>query len=405
MTRSLEIRAESLESDPVYHLCRQTLAYSRERDYTGWDKVDGLSSRLVRNLPVESKWLSLLVQEGVKRAPVNLRPYLLVEQRRNCKGAALFASSNLSMYALTGEQRYADEARRLLDWLVDQDIDRFAGFSGGGHRHPMMKSLEQTTATDPDELTGVVSLSYTVSPLLEYAQAFDEPAYAEVARRAVEFVEEELGLARSRDGIRVKYLTDDGTASYTLNANAIAARLYLDLYDHFGVEEFLETGTGILEYVAAKQTAVGGWMYMDPPTASHLSMDNYHNGFIIDAYQRYRSVTDSNRFDEVLDRALDFYRNELFEDDGAPNWDESNRYPHDVNAAAQGIVVFSTEGEFDFAERIIDWTGRSLYAGDGQFYYQQRRFYTKRFTLMRWCQAWMAYGLSTYLAERYTASL
>jgi len=31
------------------------------------------------------------------------------------------------------------------------------------------------------------------------------------------------------------------------------------------------------------------------------------------------------------------------------------------------------------------------------FYYQKNKFYTKRFTLMRWCQAWMAYAMSEYL--------
>lgn len=45
---------------------------------------------------------------------------------------------------------------------------------------------------------------------------------------------------------------------------------------------------------------------------------------------------------------------------------------------------------------------RSLHAGSGRFHYQVRRFGTKPITLMRWCQAWMAYALAVYLAGRGT---
>jgi len=121
-------------------------------------------------------------------------------------------------------------------------------------------------------------------------------------------------------------------------------------------------------------------------------MDSHHNGFILESFLRHRDVTGSDRYAETLERGMAFYRETLFEESGAPNWDESSSYPRDIHAAAQGIVLFSAAGETRFASRIIDWTLSELYAGDGRFYYQKRRFYTKRFTLMRWCQAWMAFA-------------
>lgn len=45
---------------------------------------------------------------------------------------------------------------------------------------------------------------------------------------------------------------------------------------------------------------------------------------------------------------------------------------------------------------------RSLHAGSGRFRYQVRRYGTKPITLMRWCQAWMAYALAVYLVGRGT---
>jgi hypothetical protein len=61
---------------------------------------------------------------------------------------------------------------------------------------------------------------------------------------------------------------------------------------------------------------------------------------------------------------------------------------------AQGIVVFNRVGAQPFAERILRWGREHLYHGDGRFYHQRRRYFTDRTTLMRWCQAWMAYALA-----------
>ncbi|MFP8951987.1 antibiotic ABC transporter permease [Natrialbaceae archaeon A-arb3/5] len=383
-------------------LCRQTLAYASERDYTGWDYADGLSSEFVRSLPVEHKFVNLAVQETIKRAPVNLRSLFRVEQRRNYKGAALFAMANLDCYALSGEDRYAREAKTLLEWLLEEQNDWCSGFGGGGHRHPL-QDLSSDTASTPGAVSGVVSTAYAVQALLQGADVLDEPRYASVARTANEFVFDDLAYTEIEEGARINYTAwrdgREGSESYTLNANAIGARLLIDLYNRFGDERLREASTAILDYVAAKQTALGGWMYTDPPTASHLSMDSFHNGFIVESLLRYHEVTGTDRYRPTLDRAMAFYRERLF-DGGAPRWDESSTYPRDIHAAAQGIIVFSEVGDFEFAREIIDWTRDALYAGDGQFYYQKRRWYTKRFTLMRWCQAWMAYALSTYLTRR-----
>ncbi|SDQ23015.1 prenyltransferase/squalene oxidase repeat-containing protein [Natronobacterium texcoconense] len=400
-TRTTERRRdESASSDPIVRRCRETLAYARERDYTGWDYADGLSSVYLQRLPFESKLLNLAVQEGIKRAPINLRPYFEVEQRRNYKGAALFAMANLDIYTLTGDETYAREAQNLVEWLLAEDNDWCRGFCGGGHRHPL-QDLSSETASTPGEVSGVVSTTYAVQALLQAADALEEPTYARVARTATEFVFEDLDYTEFDEGARINYTAENGGGNevsepYTLNANALGARLLLELGAYFDEPRWCEAGEAILDYVASKQTATGGWMYTDPPTASHLSMDNFHNGFILESLLRYQELTGSSRFDATIERGLSFYREELFEDDGASNWDESSVYPRDTHAAAQGIITFTEAGDLEFARRIIDWATDALYAGDGQFYYQQRRFYTKRFTLMRWCQAWMAYALSTY---------
>lgn len=374
-----------------------TLAYARERDYTGWDLYDGESSRILRALPVESKWLNLAFQQSVRRSPVNVRPVLLVEQRPNPMGTALFSLANLTAYDVTSDERYRADARRLADWVVENQVDGYGGFCVG-HSHPLQGLSKRTT---PD-IPGVVGTSWATKALIAAGDRFDGP-YHDAARSAADFVFETLDYGEAPTGARINYKAIDTGDHYTLNANALGARLLVDLYDAFGDATHRARAERILEYVAAQQTDRGGWMYRDPPEASHLSMDNFHNGFIVQSFLRYRETCDHGAFATTVDDAVAFYR-ELFTADGAPHFDESNVYPRDIHSSAQGIVVFSMLGEFDRAERILGWAREHLSDGDGRFFHEQRRLYTNRTTLMRWCQAWMAYAMGEYLRRSETAA-
>lgn len=397
----------------------ETLRYARDREYTGWDYADGMSSRLLKALPFEHKWVNLAVQETIKRAPVNVRPLFLVEQRRNYKGTALFALANLRAHQLGfgsgagetdganateagGAVDYRAEARALCEWLVAERTPGYAGFCGA-HRH----EIQHLDLKGLPEYPDMVSTSYAVRALLAAGDAGldadSEHDYFGIVRSVADFINEDLEYEEIPEGARMKYVPAWSSEHYTLNAVALGGITLVELAARFEGKH-RERGEKLLDYVVSRQQSEGGWMYRDPPSASHLSMDNHHNGFVIESLLRHEELTASGRYSKVLDDALTFYREELFEPGGAPNWDESNAYPRDIHAAAQGIIVFSRAGDFSFAERILDWTIGTLYAGDGCFQFRQERFYTKRITLMRWCEAWMAYAIATYLHQRERAA-
>ncbi|MFC6975148.1 antibiotic ABC transporter permease [Halomicroarcula sp. GCM10025709] len=380
-------------------LLRETLAYARERDYTGWDYADGLSSKLLRAVPVDNKWVNIAVQESIKRAPVNVRPLFLVEQRRNYMGAALFAMANLTYARLLtagavdepaeASVDHVGEARSLVDWLIEHRSVGYSGFCGG-HKHEIQTLRVKGLPNHPS----VVSTAFPVRALLAAAPL--DPSYAEVARTAADFVVDDLNYRAVDGGAVIDYHVQDTDEYYTINAGALGARLLVDLYDVFDESALRERARRIFDHVADLQTDRGGWYYREPPDASHLSMDNFHNGFIIESLQRYGDVVDE-RYADVVEDGVEFYRNELFEASGAPNWDESCSYPRDIHASAQGILVFTYAGRLDFARRILEWTLDNLYGGDGRFYHRKHRYHTKRTTLMRWCQAWMVYAISEFL--------
>lgn len=396
--------AETVEQyEPVLDA---TLAYARRHDYIGPDYGDGLSSQLLQALPVENRVLNLVVQETVKRTPVDVRPLFRVECKRNYKGTALFAMANRN-YQQLATQDLADrsvddlpfdpegEADRLVDWLVDEQITDYSGFCGG-HRHPIQHLHTKGVPSDPD----IVSTAYAVRAFLQAARTDDDAEeYADLARTAADFLVEDLNYREVETGAKVDYHMNHPDDSYTVNAAAIGAHMLVDLYDYFGDEEYYERATKILDHIATAQTDIGGWPYRLPASASHLSMDSHHNGFVIEAFQHYRDVLGSDRYADTLDTALEFYREELFELDGAPNFDEENAYPRDIHASTQGILVFTKEGELELAERILRWVLANLQVEgeQGRYYYRKYRHHTKRVTLMRWCQGWMAYAMSEFL--------
>ena len=74
-------------------------------------------------------------------------------------------------------------------------------------------------------------------------------------------------------------------------------------------------------------------------------------------------------------------------------------YPLDIKGAAQGVLNFSLAWhifpeKLTVAKRIAGWMISNMRAPEGRFYYQKGRFITKRYSLMRWCQAWSSFALS-----------
>lgn len=366
-----------------------TLNYSQERNYSGYDYADGVSSRILKRLPVDNKWINILFQESAKRAPINIRPALLIPRRRNFKGTALFALANVGAYELTGRSEYLDEAVGLLDWLLDH---RRESPFGWGHNHDVQMLGGKTPRNTPS----IVTNCYATRAILRTASHTDAPGYELVRDRIPDFVVNDLDYTDADPGSKIKYRPTASDDKYVLNANALGARVLLDLYEEFGDRSLRERAEEILDYVAARQHSLGGWKYTDPPSGSHLSMDSHHNGFIVESFLRHKSVTGSHRYSDTLDTGLQFYKNVLFEPDGTPNWDEASSYPKDIHAVAQGVVTFTMADDIEFADKIVSWALDNLYAGSGRFYYRQERFYTRSYTLMRWCQAWMAYALSEF---------
>ena len=160
------------------------------------------------------------------------------------------------------------------------------------------------------------------------------------------------------------------------------------------------TACRLVTYVVNQQTNEGAWFYTDPPNDSHITHDNYHTGFILDALWRYMKRTNDHHFEEAYNKGLDFYANFLFNDDGSPRWMHDTDFPHDIHGAAQGILTFSRhDTHTPLVDKIVNWSFENMYSKKGRFSYQQGKYFTKKFTLLRWCNGWMSYALAEYIKK------
>lgn len=377
-------------NDPTEWLV-DTLDWAATRDYAGYDYADGLSSRFLRAVPFEHRVLNLGMQELAKRSPVNIRPLLLIPKRKSFKGTGLFISANITAYEVTNNEQYRSEAFRLGRWLLDHRQEQPFGW---GHNH----RIQTIDRTIPRNTPSIVTLTYVTRALLRLREmGFELPMNLPENIRST--ITETLAYERVEGGARINYRAGHAADYTIINANALGAALLLEVAEAYDAPELIELAEPIFEYVATMQTPCGGWAYADPAESSHLSMDNHHNGFVLESFLRRQELRQDGRYEGVIADALHFHRESLFRPDGAPNWDEHAAYPRDIHAASQGIITFTRAGDHAFAKQILDWTIDQLHQGNGRFAYRKGRIVTRRFTLMRWCQAWMARALATVVAH------
>jgi len=83
-------------------------------DYRAYDTFDGLNARYLRPLTFDNPMLLTVLQQGVRRFPLNLRPLLGIAPERSTKGMAFLARGFIRLHQATGAPVWAERARMSL---------------------------------------------------------------------------------------------------------------------------------------------------------------------------------------------------------------------------------------------------------------------------------------------------
>ncbi len=380
------------------NLLENIVASAKEKDYAGYGKFDALNSPVLEVMSLNDPWLRLILIQLVKECPFHVRPFLGVRISRNPKGIALFARTYLFLYQLTQKKEFLTEARNLLDWLLanpspDQDHLCWGYNFIWQDIPPFLQNRHEPNC--------IVTI-FAGEAFVHAYRVTREDQYLKTARNIADFILRDLPvLYENREERGIGYILGPA-ASIVLNSQVLSGALLTKIGKHTGEKELIQDAVKQLNYTFNRRTEYGAWYYTDPPGKSPIRHDNYHTGGILDGFLEFFEETKDDRYQNGYWQGLDYYQRHLFEKDGAPRWMSDRRYPYDVHGAAQGIISFTKAGRYKKeyrpqARMILDWTIQYLYRKKTRdFIYRQGRFMKWNYSLMRWCNAWMARALAEF---------
>lgn len=387
-----------LKSYDVLNIIETLTDFVVKKDFAGYSKHDGLNSPILHALSFNNKWLRLIFIQAIMRFPINLRPLLFTEKSRNPKGIALFAKGYLLLYEVTKDEKYKSLAEDLLEWLMDNPSNKEQQFSGycWGYNFIWQSPFFCAPKYFPN-------LTVSVFPgeafFLGY-KLLQQKEYLEYAIGVAEYVLNDLPVLQETLTEKCLGYVSSDVSEMVININSMTAAFLSKLYVVTKREEYKENAIKLVNFVINNAIDDNRWTYTTD--VDHSYIDNYHTGGIIDEILETMEYLHDWRWKSTLLKAVQYYEQHLFTKEGAPKNRDNREYPHDIHGAAQGIITFSKISRLEpeyltLAEKIFDWTINNLYSGKGYFYYQKTRFYTKTFTLMRWCNAWMLYAIGELL--------
>lgn len=377
--------------------------YCFQNEYKGYSLYDSHTSPI----PFEKfgHTISFLINQFVKRSPVNIRQSIGVKKQINPKGMGVF------LHAYTLQKKYGNPLRLedlderiayFYDWLKNNYSRGYSGHCWGYH-YPWPKG---DGIVVPQHTPNSVVTAFNIRAIFQYYLQTKDPSCMEIIDGAKNFILNDIPRTENEDGICFAYTPVK--RDMTINANLLAAEiLAYDDYVH-GKDEFQETLKKVIEFTLSHQNEDGSWYYShDTETGKPKKQIDFHQGYVLETIKRlcdYSSLKIDDYSDQVK-AGLTFYRTNQFRNDGMSFWRLPKKWPVDIHNQSQGIITFSAFKEFapeylNFATRIAGWTIDNMQGEKGNFYYQKWPMLTNKVSYMRWNQAWMMLALTALIGNQ-----
>ena len=384
--------------------------YCEREGFKGWDPYDGLNSKVFQALPFlkKSALCRLVVIQGFKRCPINLRRIALVPKEYNAKGIGLFLSGYCNLYnavkanpklanSLGSAESLKTQINELAELLISLQSNGYSGACWGYNFDWQARRLFLFPKFTPT----VVATNFCATALMESFEITGEKKYLEIALSAANFVINDLHRSNYKDGFLFSYSPLQGNDT-VFNASLLGSRLLSFCYKYTGNEEYRKLAEQSIKACCAGQKGNGAWVYGMLPVQSWV--DSFHTGYNLDALIAYQEQTADDKYNKYIEKGFEYYIQNFFESDGTPKYYDNRTYPIDIHCPGQLLVTLArlhkTEEYKNIAEKVINWTIRNMQDKKGYFYYQLKPGVSSKISYMRWSNAFMFNALSHYILVR-----
>jgi len=376
----------------VHESIHRLVEWLGRNDYRGYDTFDGLNARFARPLTLNSPFLRTILQQGVRRFPINLRPLLGIAPSRSTKGMGFLARGFLRLYDATGDTTWCEKAKDALEWLMQNQCSGYSGACWGNH-------FDYQARGDfylPKGVPTVVWTSLIGHAFLDAYAGSGQNRFLSVADSACKHILHDVKAIPDGDSACICYTPIHDSQVH--NANTLAASLLARTSFYTGNETCRRLAEKAMRYTATHQRPDGSWYYGE---ASYRHwIDNFHTAYVLDSFKHCGESTGNERFENTLTSGYVYWKNTFFEEDGTPRYYDHKIRPIDIQCCSQAIdtLVFFHDRDpqsLALALKVADWTIKHMQDQSGYFYYRRysRRLVNKTPTL-HWGQATMLCALA-----------
>jgi hypothetical protein len=375
----------------IYDSIARLSSWLEANNYRGYDTFDGLSSPILRPLTFETNLLRTVLQQGVRRFPLNLRPLLGIRMEQSSKGMGFIARGFMRLHRATGAPQWADRAEVALQWLVDHQAPGYNGACWGNHFDYQSRSFYL-----PKGVPTVVWTSLIGHAFLDAYEQFRKEQYLEIAVSACEHVIRDLEAIPHGDGVCITYVP--GTKSEVHNANTLGASMLARTFVHTGDERYRKLGERALQYTAQHQRSDSSWYYGEKDNLHWV--DNFHTAYVLDCFKHYTQSTGDDRFVKQMMDGYAYWKKSFFLDDGTPRYYDHKTLPLDIQCCSQAIdtLVLFQDRDPDalaLALKVAQWSFKHMQDPSGYFYYRRYSSWVVNKTpTLHWGQATMLCALA-----------
>jgi hypothetical protein len=251
----------------------------------------------------------------------------------------------------------------------------------------------------------ITTTPYVFEALLQVHALSPRPEWPEIMASAVRYATTLIKDQPFPGGGNTCSYMPDGEFN-VVNAAAYRATMLVSAGKFFGREDLLATAAGNVDFVLAAQNPDGSWPYARDGVRDFV--DHFHTCFVMKALAKIHRQTGDQRLRDALARGLDYYRKNLFAEDGLPRpFSKAPRltvYQCELYDCAECInLCLLARGEFPELEQTL----QTVVAGilqhwikpDGSFRSRKLKLGWDNVPMHRWAQSQMFRSLAFYLRE------